>query len=616
MRKMIKDVGGSSSSSNGGAAAAAARKFGCLYRCFFLVLALTFVAYNINHNIRWETATSLSSETGSSGFLLITDNAVASATTSAQDQRQASIQQSSPSIRLSSPNVVVSVETESATSPAKPVHRARESFPDDAEMGWDQVESILSVLPEDGNLLVWGLGRESVFWNQVTTARVIFLEDNGNVDLVNGQQQQQRQLDVITKANPQLEAYAIDYTTTNTKESYDLYMQNPESWPSKLKLDDDATFPAIVWQIQWHVILVDAPLGYNNMGPERYQSLYMSQLLARNSQSLSSSSTLDLVHVFVDDYERRVERDFAQKVLNRAPLEVMARPERNSVSPANEQAHFVWDNDSAGNVTALLSAKFSWIVLVEVSDGYYDFFLNWLSFYEKLDISRTLELVVIAEDDVVQQKIERDIVPHKPKINIRLQRGGLSINTNALDFSTQEYRALVSARPTHIKQQLEDGYNVIYADIDAVWRSDPLPFLVPVLYRKDAMLQVEYDSCYWNQKIKPCYCTGFIALQSNERTIQLMQDWREALAAKPKLNQPAFNDVLFQTQKKTGIRHAPLPRWAFPNGNDYYEVFDDAQRAKAVVIHNNFMVGHDKKRNHFITEGLWNVAATALKRRR
>jgi Nucleotide-diphospho-sugar transferase len=94
-----------------------------------------------------------------------------------------------------------------------------------------------------------------------------------------------------------------------------------------------------------------------------------------------------------------------------------------------------------------------------------------------------------------------------------------------------------------------------------------------------------------------------------------MNDWRDALAAKPKLNQPAFNDVLFQTQSKTGIRHGPLPRWAFPNGNDYYEVFDDTKRAKAVVVHNNFMVGHDKKRDHFITEGLWNVE-TALKRHR
>jgi Nucleotide-diphospho-sugar transferase len=101
-------------------------------------------------------------------------------------------------------------------------------------------------------------------------------------------------------------------------------------------------------------------------------------------------------------------------------------------------------------------------------------------------------------------------------------------------------------------------------------------------------------------------------LRSNERTIQLMNDWRDALAAKPKLNQPAFNDVLFQTQPTTGIRHAPLPRLAFPNGNDYYEVFDDAQRAKAVVVHNNFMVGHDKKRDHFIAERLWNVE-TALK---
>jgi uncharacterized protein (TIGR01627 family) len=612
MGKAIKDVSASNNnSSNGSSATTATKKHGCVYRCVVLGLAITFVVYNMNYSLVQPTTTtpSKSGAGGTGGGTL--SEAIASATTTTtttttQDHRQASIKSSFPSVEPSSPDVMISVESESM--PQKAIHRSRDAFPDKAQMGWDQVESILSVLPEDGNLLVWGLGHDSVFWNEVTTGRVVFLEDatwDGN--LVRGK----RWLDVITGANPQLEAYAIDYTTTNTKESYDLYMQHPETWPTKLKLAAPM-FPKELWQIQWHVILVDAPLGYNKMGPGRYQSLYMSQLLARNSQSLSKHA--DIVHVFVDDYDRRVERDFAQKVLNGAPLEVIARPERNSV-PANEQAHFVWDNDSVGDVTALLSSKFSWIVLVEVSDGYYDFFLNWLSFYEKLDISGTLDLVVIAEDDVVKEKIERDIVPEKPKINIRVQRGGVSVNTNALDFATQDYYAMVSARPTHIMQQLEEGYNVIYADIDAVWRSNPLPFMVPVLYRKDAMLQVEYNECYWNQKIKPCYCTGLIILQSNKRTIQLMLDWQKALAAKPKLNQPAFNDILFQTQKKTGIRHAPLPRWAFPNGKDYYQKFNDAQRAKAVVVHNNFMVGHDKKRDHFITEGLWNVETTALKRR-
>jgi hypothetical protein len=60
-----------------------------------------------------------------------------------------------------------------------------------------------------------------------------------------------------------------------------------------------------------------------------------------------------------------------------------------------------------------------------------------------------------------------------------------------------------------------------------------------------------------------------------------------------------------------------LSRWAFPNGNDYngndyYEKFNAQKRQDTIVVHNNFMVGHDKKRDHFIQEGLWNVEKEAI----
>ena len=50
----------------------------------------------------------------------------------------------------------------------------------------------------------------------------------------------------------------------------------------------------------WDVIFVDAPLGCCNSGPGRYQSIYTSKLLAGRD-----------THIFVDDYERKVEKTFS-----------------------------------------------------------------------------------------------------------------------------------------------------------------------------------------------------------------------------------------------------------------------------------------------------------------
>jgi hypothetical protein len=41
------------------------------------------------------------------------------------------------------------------------VVRDQNAWTENAQMGWSQVEKILEALPQDGNLLVWGLGVSS-----------------------------------------------------------------------------------------------------------------------------------------------------------------------------------------------------------------------------------------------------------------------------------------------------------------------------------------------------------------------------------------------------------------------------------------------------------------------
>ena len=49
----------------------------------------------------------------------------------------------------------------------------------------------------------------------------------------------------------------------------------------------------------------------------------------------------DGTHVFVDDYERKVERSISNEVFQRAPMAVKVRTEAQSSSNANQQAHWV-----------------------------------------------------------------------------------------------------------------------------------------------------------------------------------------------------------------------------------------------------------------------------------
>jgi uncharacterized protein (TIGR01627 family) len=481
--------------------------------------------------------------------------------------------------------------------------RERSAMPRDMQMGWEQVRTVLSALPEDGNLLVWGLGNDSPFWNRTTTGKVMFLEDGSwDTNLINGK----RWFDQITTAHPFLEAYVVDYTTKNDEANFERFMNNPDKWEKELEIKG---FPKKVMDTRWDVILVDAPMGYPGAGPARFQSLYMTLLLARKYENISP-----IVHVFVDDYERKVEREFSQLVFERAPMEIIGR-RRTSAVPANEQAHFVfgamkrnqylktsrlvpWKDPTEKTKEALPIG--SWIVLVEVNDGYYDFFLNWLYHFEQLQIG--LDVVVFAEDDAVYKKLEVDV--QSTRQYLQIERSGSSFLSKSLDYNSKQYKELVSARATHILSKLIEGRNVIYTDVDTVWKGNPLPYLVWAGDTTDAVLEVDTAKF---EGMSPYYCTGFMAFVSNERTIHLMEYWKKALQ-KAQLNQPIFNALL---QKRSTVLHQPLPNVEFPSGQMFFSTMDNEQRSQSIVVHNNYIQGAKNKQIRFDKYGLWKVNTTA-----
>lgn len=506
------------------------------------------------------------------------------------------------------------------------VIRDKSAFPLEAQMGWDQVKRILAVLPPDGNLLVWGLGNDSSFWSRTTIGKVIFLEDGTwETNLIHGK----RWFDVVTAQNPKLEAYAVDYTSTNMAATYNLLSGHPEKWS---KLEIQTNFPKVVRETRWDVILVDAPLGFANAGPGRYQSLYMTKLLAKKSESMPRKDRESVaeggyalkstaIHVFVDDFERKVEREFSQQVFGVPPLKVVKRRAKADV-PENEQAHFVFgqfeddlDLDTTDDTvnSILIPWRYpgqdegqlsspqvfpeTWVVLVEVNNGYYDFFLNWLYHYNKLNLS--IDVIVIAEDKIVKDKLEKEVIPFSP--NVRLEQSEILMGPISLKYNTFAYKKLVSARATHILHELEKGINVIYTDVDAVWRINPLPYLVAAGEEADAILQV--DTAKFNG-FSPYYCTGFMAFVSNERSIQLMSDWRDALK-KAQLNQPVFNEIL---HTRSSVKHQPLPKAEFPSGEFYFKKFNDSMRSKTVIVHNNYIQGFLPKKTRFQQRGLWKLA--------
>jgi len=211
------------------------------------------------------------------------------------------------------------------------VAASRMQYPETAQMGREQIDYILSVLPPDGNLLVWGLGNDSPYWNSYTSGKVMFLEDD-----IPHPKYGTLWYDEIMSKYPYLNAFKVHYTTNNDEENFERYMRDP--WSDELILED---FPREVLDTAWDVILVDAPQGDRNHGPARYQAIYATLQLARNKLT-SPIAGGSAVHVFIDDYERKVENEYSRRAFGgKEPVRVVTRAK--GVSNANEQAHFILD---------------------------------------------------------------------------------------------------------------------------------------------------------------------------------------------------------------------------------------------------------------------------------
>jgi hypothetical protein len=224
-----------------------------------------------------------------------------------------------------------------------------------------------------------------------------------------------------------------------------------------------------------------------------------------------------------------------------------------------------------------MSPSGGWTVLVTVSSGFQDMFDNWWHYLSLLKLS--LPVIVVAEDNATYTR-------YKNNINFTVVKGlNQSDGEKAFDYSTKQFKALVSNRPTYILAFIKRGLNVIYTDVDTIWLKDPRSFL-----------NGDYDM--WASMDGPVhYCTGFMAFKPSLLSVDLLENWKASLVT-PDINQIKFNSLV----KKSEIKHKPLPRSVFPDGRLY---FARGIRRNVVIVHNNYIIGHDNKVQRFKSVGLW-----------
>lgn len=153
------------------------------------------------------------------------------------------------------------------------------------------------------NFLVFGLGHDSLMWTALNHGgRTVFLEEDKDW------------IDQIQKQIPSLEAYHVAYDTkvTQADELLEIgskeecrVVSDPRFSKCQLALKD---LPSEIYDIEWDLIMVDAPTGYFDGAPGRMSAIYTAGLMARNRENGESD-------VFVHDVDRIVEDKFSKALL-------------------------------------------------------------------------------------------------------------------------------------------------------------------------------------------------------------------------------------------------------------------------------------------------------------
>ena len=191
----------------------------------------------------------------------------------------------------------------------------------------------------------------------------------------------------------------------------------------------------------------------------------------------------------------------------------------------------------------------AWIILLTVNNGFFDFFQNWMAYYNRLDITREdVGIVIVAYDDVVLEKIRffNDTLP--PQTIVFSSEASVH-TTNSTDFTygTYGFKKLMSNRANIVLGQLHKGSNIILIDLDIVLLKDPFPYLIDPIDNHEYDMLVQFDRD-WEHSPKAArkqhidtYCAGLFAVAANERVLAFMKDWQDRLLVQPTMNQKIFN---------------------------------------------------------------------------
>lgn len=215
------------------------------------------------------------------------------------------------------------------------------------------------------------------------------------------------------------------------------------------------------------------------------------------------------------------------------------------------------------------------------NEGYLDYTKNMIESLKKLNIDK--KILIICTDKATNEYFKSK---------------GYFIYFMNVDLSkhyyygSDEFSKFVIIKLFIISKLLELNYNLLYTDSDIVYFKNPIQEIEKFKYIEGDMW-IQNDT--YDDKDYRNVCSGFIYIRSNEITKKYFNidipEFQERYDLCKKHNNDQTYIILFVLPY---LNTHLLPLNTFPNGKYFYQFYDKIKDS-VVLVHFNWVVGHEKK---------------------
>jgi len=237
------------------------------------------------------------------------------------------------------------------------------------------------------------------------------------------------------------------------------------------------------------------------------------------------------------------------------------------------------------------------ILVMMANRGYNDLFNNWVSSCNINGLDARSWAILFAVDEEAAANAENQ--------GFRTYIDSISYGDQPRDavkhFGDKNFRRLMFQKTAIVQDVLELGYDVLFQDVDMIWRKDPLEFLLTGT-NQDFDARFMFDGR--NPLHAPLFAnTGFFLLRNRPVTRKF---WSRVLASYAQMarcgsQQAVLNLILGEGELQVDI----LPEEHFANGHLFG--FDKLSRLPPDphVIHCSWTGNRVEKLQKYKQEGLW-----------